>query len=117
MADFDPFANDDQNWSVGEGDGLTIQNGTQSIAIFGEAKFGPSELDRASASELLGRLKAISARLGDGPSDRSLWTKISRGALTIGGSFDAAKEQGSRAGLSKAIDALEKYARGAKPRP
>lgn len=47
--DFEPFANDSQSMLVGPGEGLTVENGTDRIAIYGELSIGR---DKRNAAEL-----------------------------------------------------------------
>lgn len=109
MTTFKPFANDEQEWTVGAGDGITLQNGTETLCIFGEAKFKADEQGKLGAASLLAQLKAISAHLPAGGAPKELWVKKSAGSLCVGGNIDLEKGSTGADALSKAISAIEKF--------
>lgn len=117
MADFKPFENDEQSWSAGEGDGLTINNGTETMAIYGEIKFAAADQGGAPAKELLSILREAGRHLTPGESTKSLWVKTRSGAVVIGGDVDLERGTSGIGALSKAIGALEKLTAGARPSP
>lgn len=117
MADFKPFENDEQSWSGGEGDGLTINNGSETMSIYGEIKFAATDQGGAAAKELLAIFQAAGKYLMPGESTKSLWVKNRGGAVVIGGDVDLEKGKSGLGTLSKAVAALEKLTSGTKPKP
>lgn len=111
MLDFVAFGKDGQSWSVGAGEGLTIENGLDSIALYGEARFEPGSKGSERAKELLGVLEAISGSLtGDklAQGGSSLWAQTRSGVLTLGGDVQVSKSD-SRQSLAKAVAGLRKF--------
>lgn len=67
MSDFKPFENDSQSTTVGPGDGVTFENGKDSINVYGDyeitKKTKPEEID-----ELIAMLNNIKEALA--PKDK-----------------------------------------------
>jgi hypothetical protein len=115
MAEFKPFENDEQSWSGGEGDGLTINNGVQTLSIYGEIKFTAADQGGLAARELLSIFSEISKQLPEGEGSKSLWVKTRAGAVVIGGDIDVEKGKSGQGALAKATIALERLVSGPKP--
>jgi hypothetical protein len=107
MAEFKPFENDTQSWSAGAGDGLTLNNGTESIAAYGAVKFGAK--DQAGASELLEILSAARLKMAPGPSEPVLRARKTKSGLTIEGDVDLTPSTPASA-LDEAVAALAAHA-------
>lgn len=62
MSDFKPFENDSQSTTVGPGDGVTFENGKDSISVYGDYEITkttkPEEID-----ELIAMLNSIKSAL------------------------------------------------------
>lgn len=104
--EFKPFKNDTQSFSVGKGDGLTINNGTDELQIYGEVSFKADDKGKAQASELLEILRGASAELADGAAEEGLKASARQGSLSIKGDLDLEKGKSSKKLLAKAIAAL-----------
>jgi hypothetical protein len=107
---FIPFSTTPQSWSVGLGEGLTIENTPDSIAIYGQAFFEstPSSIERAQ--ELLSVFILIQAQLSeDKPTNPStLWTQNRAHRFTLGGNLELTRTQ-SRDVLSKTVAGLQHF--------
>jgi hypothetical protein len=56
--DFAPFKNDSQSLTVGAGNGLTFENGTDSIKIYGDTEITPKSSAK-DIDEMIALLQAI----------------------------------------------------------
>lgn len=50
--DFQPFANDSQSMLVGPGEGMTIENGTHSISLYGDLSITKDKHDSAQLAAI-----------------------------------------------------------------
>lgn len=115
MSEFKAFDNDSQSFSVGAGEGLTVQNGQEVVSIWGEAKFKADEAGRKAAAELREVLQGVAAKLAAGPAEKALWVKKAAGGLSVGGDVDLEKGKSSAEALAKAIAAIDAFGVGAEP--
>lgn len=115
MSQFKPFENDEQSFSVGAGEGLTVQNGIELASIWGEAKFKPDAGGKQGAGELLEVLKGLAAKLPTGPSEKSLWVKKSASSIVVGGDVDLEMGKTGSGAVEKAVAALESFVARAEP--
>ena len=109
MSDFFPFKNDEQSWSVGLGDGLTFNNGLDSISIYGEVRFELTEKSISLANELLVVLKDIELKTPQTDAKKSLWCKKHGKSLVIGGDVEIGSNAEGKVAIQKAIEALEEF--------
>lgn len=112
-SEFKPFKNDTQSFAVGKGDGLTINNGTEELQIFGSATFKQDEHGRKQAAELLEILSGVHEQLADdGAAHKgALSASARKGSLSIKGDMDLEKGKSSKQMVAKAIEALAAFAK------
>lgn len=60
--DFAPFKNDSQSITIGQGNGLTFENGTDSIKIYGDTEITPKSSAK-DIDELIAVLQGIKQAL------------------------------------------------------
>lgn len=60
---FDPFKNDSQSLQLGDGEGLTVENGLKSLSIYGNIEIAHNEKSHERVDELIELLTRVKAAL------------------------------------------------------